>query len=216
MTGVAGPVTARAFLFGDEGDAVATLADVLTSGRVGSAIGGALQPLAQATRATAIRELSRVASGLFDFDITDLLVTGWRKHSILTQAARRTIAAPGSEERIDLATHRISVAHHPYVDLIVDDVRVTTVDFDLQLDFDVKALSAVVRSGKLVEIATGRCDITGTLAIERVNALTRTAQFDLRLLIRLDRGIPLLPSGQPTAAAGGPRAAGAAAVPGLM
>ncbi len=214
MTDVAGPVTARVFLFGDEDDAVASLADALTSGPVGGAVGGALQGLAQATRASAVRELSRVGSRLFDFDLTDLLVAGWRKHSILTQAARRTIAAPGSEERIDLATHRISVTHHPYVDLVVDDVRITTVDFDLQLDFDIKALSAVVRSGKLVEIASGRCDVTGTLAIERVNALTRTARFDLRMLIHLDRGIPLLPSGQPTTPAGGPRAVGTASVPG--
>ncbi len=214
MTDVAVPVTARVFLFGTGNDAVANLADVLTSGEVGGTVGGALQALGQETRASAIRELSRAGAALFDFDLTDLLAAGWCKHSVLRQAARRTIAAPGSEELVDLATHRISVTHHPYVDLVIDDVRITTVDFDLQLDFDIKALSAVIRSGKLVEIASGRCDVTGTLAIERVNALTRTGRFDLRMLIHLERGIPLLPSGQPTTAAGGPRAVGTASVPG--
>ncbi len=198
MTDVAVPVTARVFLFGSGNDAVANLADVLTSGEVGGTVGGALQALGQETRASAIRELSRAGAALFDFDLTDLLAAGWCKHSVLRQAARRTIAAPGSEELVDLATHRISVTHHPYVDLVIDDVRITTVDFDLQLDFDVKALSAVVRFGKLVAIAGGRCDVTGRLAIERVNALTRTGQFDLRLLVHLGRPIPLLPAGQET------------------
>ena len=58
-----------------------------------------------------------MADDLVDLDLGDLLVAGWRRHSRLVEAARRTLAAPGTEEVALLAPDRVTSVHHPHVDL---------------------------------------------------------------------------------------------------
>lgn len=192
MTHMAPPVTARAIVFGDMEDAVAGLARALHSGQGRGTVDPALGGLARATRDAAIREISAAGAGLLELDLSDLLVAGWRKYAALTQAARRTAAVPGSEEIVDLVTHQVSVMSHPNVELLINDIRVTTVTFDLQLEFEVKALTAVIRSGRIVALESGRCDVTGRVAIEGMAVVTRTAELDVRLLVPIGDGIPLL------------------------
>jgi len=63
----------------------------------------------------------------------DLAVAGWRRHAALTAAADRTRVNPGSWEVVDLATHRITSVHRPYVELLLNDVHVATVRFELRV-----------------------------------------------------------------------------------
>jgi hypothetical protein len=190
MTSPYSPVTVRAVLFGQQENAVTALAEGLSSDQVGAA----LREVSQATRAAAVRELSTIGAGLLDLDMGSLLVMGWRKYSALTEAARRTAETPRSEEIVDIVTHRISAACHPKIELLVNEIRVATIDFDLQAEFKVKALTAVIKAGHLVAIDCGHCETTVSLAIEDIAVATRTVEFDLHLLIRIGNGIPLLPT----------------------
>ncbi len=185
------PLTARIFLFGEKQDAVAALTNAMTSGDVGSTVCRQLGNLGQVGQSAAVRELSTVSAGLLELDLSYVLVAGWRKYSVLTAAARRTAETPDSEELVDIASHRVSAVHRPYVDLLVDGIHVTTVNFGLELQFDVKALIVAVRSGKLVALHSGKCNITARLGIEGFNIATREAQFELPLVIHLGNGIPL-------------------------
>lgn len=194
------PLTARIFMFGGKEDAVAALSDAMTSGDLASAMGGALKNVSEGVRNAAVHELSTVSADLLDLDLASVLVAGWCKYSALTAAARRTVAAPGSEELVEIVSHRITAAHHPYVELLVNGVRVTTVDLGLELQFDIKALVAAVRSGKLVALHSGKCDITATLSIENINVATRHGQIELPLAIQLEGGVPLLSEAQHRAA----------------
>ena len=196
MTHTDSPVTARVVVFGEMEDAVARLGDAISSGRAGEALYPALAGMSAATRDAAIREISTIGAGLLDLDLSGLLIAGWRKYTALTQAARRTLAMPGCEEIVDIVTHRISVASHPNVEVLLNEVRVTTVNFDLALEFEVKALTAVIRSGQIVALDSGRCEITARVAIEGLTVASRSAEFDLHLLIRLGNGIPLIPNAQ--------------------
>jgi hypothetical protein len=178
-------VTVRTMLFGQ--GAVAALAEGPSAGQVRAA----LRDLPEATRDAALRELSAVGAGLLDLDLGDLLVMGWRKYSALTEAARRTAEAPGSEEIVDIATHRIGAAYEPKIELLVGAVRVATIDFDLRAEFAVKALTAVVSAGRLTAIESGRSETTVSLAVEGLTVATRTMESDLHLLVRVGDGIPL-------------------------
>lgn len=196
MTSPGSPVTACGVLFGGKDDAARELARAVTPERLGRH--SALGRLSLTTQHTAARELSVVGAEMIDFDLGFLLVSGWRKYSTLLQAARRTAAAPGSEEIVDILTHRIGVASHPSVELLVDEVRVATVRFGLTLDFVIRALAAVVRRGAIVAVTSGRCETTAALAIEGVTVASHTVEHDLRLLVRVGSGIPLLTGGAPT------------------
>ena len=166
MTSLGSALTACDVLFGGVDNAAQALAQAVTPERIGQ--NSALGRLSLATQHTAVRELSVAGTEMIDLDLGTLLVSGWRKYSTLVQAARRTAAAPGSKEVVEILSHRVGVAGHPSVELLVDEVRVATVHFDLTLDFVITALAAVIERGAIVALASGRCETTAALAVEGV------------------------------------------------
>ena len=68
-------------------------------------------------------------------------------------------------------------------------MRVTTVNFELDLEFEIKALVATVRAGHLVSLHSGHCDLSATLSAEAVRLASRRQQFPLPVLVHW----PLLP-----------------------
>ncbi|MGH3974629.1 MAG: hypothetical protein ACRDS9_15065, partial [Pseudonocardiaceae bacterium] len=125
---ITGSLSARVFLLGH--DAGADTAEVLARslrecGVAGSAIQG-LRGLSASALQAVHREVATVTDGLLNLDLGDVLLSGWRKYTDLTKAAERTLASPGSEEVVVLATHRVVSTHHPSVDLIVDGAKVYT------------------------------------------------------------------------------------------
>jgi hypothetical protein len=190
-TTIEAPLTANAVLFGSQ-DAVSSVQDSLRRhGLLGAITAGAAH-LTTETQDALQREVSTTAADLLNLDLVDVLVTAWRKHAALTAAARRTAAAPGSSEVVELATHHVTATLRPYIDLLVDDVRVGRVQLELQLDLTIAGLVAVVRAGCLAMVQSGDCTITATLIVEQQQVATRSAHFDLPLVISIGTGIPLL------------------------
>jgi hypothetical protein len=177
------PLTTSAFLFDDE-DTGRALAQALDQHGVLGSLDNALGLVAQTTREAAGDQVAAVADGVLALDLGDLVVAGWRKQGQLAAAAERTAANPGTSELVELATHRVSSVHHPYVELLINDVRVTTVNFELDLEFEVKALVATVRDGHLVSLHSGDCDLSATLSAEAVRLASRRRHFDLPLVVR--------------------------------
>lgn len=194
MTTATQPITTSVFLFGDE-DAVDALARALDEEGVVGTAGAALTNLTKAGLGAVSDQIATVAHGLLDLDLSDLVTEGWRKFEDLTAAARRSLAAPGSREIVDLASHSIVSKHSPHVDVLVDDVRVATVRFDLSVEFTVKGVVATVRDGCLVSLQSGVCDVSGKLAAEGRQLARREAHYELPWLVKLGDGIPLLRDG---------------------
>jgi hypothetical protein len=188
------PLTARDFLYGTEAraDTANSLGQTLSRHGVARSALRGVRNLSTSALHAVDGEIGTVAQGLIDLDLGDVLVAGWRKYSALTNAAERTLAMPGSEEVVVLATHRVTSTHRPSVDLLVDGAKVNTFDFELKIVFDVVGLVAVVTSGDLVALRGGSCVITATLAIEGAQLGQRQAQGDLALMVQLHPPVPLL------------------------
>jgi hypothetical protein len=184
------PLTVQWFLLGDSGDT--SLGRKLTEQGVARSTLGGMRRLSAAALHTVDHEIGAVASGLLDLDLGDILLAGWRKYSALTDAARRTLAAPASEEVLQLATHRITSVYLPRVDLFVDDQKITTVEFDLTMVFDLTGLAAVVKAGDLIALQSGECLVTATLSLEEVRLAERRGKLDLAQQIRLNPPISLI------------------------
>lgn len=186
---IIGPLSARMFLLGR--DAGADTANVLARslrecGVAGSAIQG-LRGLSVSALQAVHREVATVADGLLNQDLGEVLLSGWRKYADLTKAAERTLASPGSEELVVLATHRVVSTHRPSVDLIVGGAKVHTFVFVLKVEFDLNGVVAVVRRGDLVALQAGECVVTATLTLEGTSLkLSRKGRIDLALVVRLD------------------------------
>lgn len=155
--------TALALLFGQEADSQDAIADRIESADPEN-LDRALEGLPKATREAAVREVAAATAGLLNVNLIDMLVAGWRKHHDLTSAARRTLAEPDSTELVQLATHQVTEAQQPYVSVLVDGHRVATLNLDLSVVFDISAVLAGIRAGRLVALHSGHCDITATLA----------------------------------------------------
>ena len=183
-TAAAQPFTVSAFLFGEDQDTEQALTRALHEQGVLGSMGTTLELVSEAGREAAADQVAVVAHGLLDLDLGDLVVAGWRKQGQLAAAAERTAANPGSSEVVELATHRVSSAHHPFVELLVNDVHVANVTFDLDVEFVVKALVVTVRDAHVVSLHSGACDLMATLAAEGIRLASRRAHFELPLVVR--------------------------------
>jgi hypothetical protein len=188
------PFTVSGFLFGKDQDPEQALAQAIHEHGVLGSMDTTLELVSEAGREAAADQVAVVAHGLLDLDLGELVVAGWRKQGQLAAAAERTATNPGSSEVVELATHRISSAHHPSVELLVNDVHLATVTFDLEVEIVVRALVVTVRDGHVVSIRTGACDVAATLAAEGIRLASRRAHFELPLVVRWP--LRLTPSGR--------------------
>ncbi|HEV7450905.1 MAG TPA: hypothetical protein VGO16_05875 [Pseudonocardiaceae bacterium] len=192
------PLSARVFLLGDDtgADTVEVIARSLSKcGAAQSAMQG-IRGLSALALQAVNHEVAAVVDGLLNLDLGDVLLSGWRKYTELTKAAERTIASPGSEEIVVLATHRVVSTHHPSVDLHIDGVKVHTFVFELKVVFDLNGVAAVVRLGALVALRGGECVVTATLTLEGTSLeLSAKGRIDLALIVPLRWPIPLTRQG---------------------
>jgi hypothetical protein len=131
------PITAAAFFFSGSGSigpidvvssdqaSIRAMADALQQqGALGS-ISAAVKTLSRAGLGAVSNQIATAAYDLLNLglDLGGPLVTGWCQFADLTAAAKRTAAAPGSVEVVDLATHSITWTHNPQIDVLVNDAR---------------------------------------------------------------------------------------------
>lgn len=189
------PISAAVFLFGDGQEGIGALTRALDDEGVLGSLGTVLTRLSGAGLHAVGDQVAAVAHGLLDLDLGDLLSEGWRRFDDLVEAGKRTAAAPGSREVVDLVTHSIVSTHNPHVDVLVDGVRVASLGFDLDVGFTVKGAVATVHGGRLTALHTGACDVLGSVSAQGRQLVTKERQFRLPLLVHLGDGIPLLPGG---------------------
>ncbi|MGB6162536.1 MAG: hypothetical protein WCF33_03920 [Pseudonocardiaceae bacterium] len=152
-------LSARVFLLGDTTDTVEVLARSLDEQGLSSFTIQGLRKLSGSALQAVNHEIATVAHGLLNLDLGEVLMSGWRKYTELAKAAERTLASPGSEEVVALATHRVSSIHHPSVELLVDGAKVYTFVFELTVVFDLTGVAAVIRQGDLEGYSAGRVEV---------------------------------------------------------
>ena len=186
--------TALDLLFGRNADAAAaeTLASEISSPG-GQDLGRALTDLPETTTKAAAQEAGTIMAALLKVDLIGVLVRGWREHRDIVSAARRTLAAPGSTELVNMAAHEVTLDQRPSVSVLVDGQQVASLQLGLSIVFDINALLLGISGGRLVAVRSGRCDITATLAVQGTDLLVRRAHLELPGVIPLRRGIRLLP-----------------------
>ncbi len=186
-------LTALDLLFGPGTDAAETLAGKILIPGGDQNLDRALAHLPEMTRKAAVQEAAIAASALLKVDLIDVLARGWREHRDLVAAARRTLAAPLSTELVSMTTHQITVQQRPSVSVLVDGQKVATLELGLSIVFDVNALLLGISGGRIIAVHSGRCEITGTLAVQGTDLLVKRAHLKLPCVISLRRGIRLLP-----------------------
>jgi hypothetical protein len=200
-------LTVRSFLLGGGSeDDTAKIRQLLSERQIVSRCGGNLTRLTQHGREAAEEQLASVTAGLLDLDLGDLLIYGWRTRERLVKAARQTRQRPGRHEVVQLGTHRITSAHNPTIELLIDGVKVHTFRFQLTVIFDIEVAALIVRDGLLAAVKAGDGTVTCTLTLEipggDVQLVNQQRKISLHLIINTGHGIPLLPAGDGDEAGG--------------
>src|SRR5215469_1430954 len=157
-------LTVRTFLLGGGSeDDTTTIRQLLSEHHLVSSCGGNLMKLTRQGRDAAEEQLASVTAGLLDLDVGDLLIYGWRTRERLVKAARQTRQIPGRQEVVQLGTHRITSAHNPTIELLIDGVKVHTFRFQLTVIFDIEVAALIIQRGQLTGLKAGDGEVTCTL-----------------------------------------------------
>jgi hypothetical protein len=191
--------TVRTFLLGSgPEDDTTRIRQLLSENDVVGRCGGDLMRLTQQGREAAEEQLASVTAGLLDLDLGDLLIYGWRTGERLVKAARQTRQIPGRQEVVQLGTHRITSAHKPTIEVLVDGVKVHTFRFQLTVIFDIGVAALIIRDGLVTALKAGDGAVTCTLALQMPGAdielINQRRKINLHLIINIGHGIPLLPA----------------------
>jgi hypothetical protein len=153
----------------------------------------ALKKLPPMARDAAAREVTTATAELLNINLIDVLLRGWREYADLKSAARRTLAAPGSSELVSLVSHQVRMSQQPSVAVLVNGRQVANLRLGLSLLFELKAVLARVRAGRLIAFVSGSCDVTAALAIDNINIASKQAHLELPGQAALTKPIRLLP-----------------------
>jgi hypothetical protein len=180
------PQTALDVLF--DGTDIAT---ALQASGACDVVRGRLADFTEATRDQAVHEVERISAGFLNLSLADVIIGALVSYVRLQEAARRTAAAPETEELVELISHEVDLDNRPSIELLVDGTQVATVRMLLSLVITIEALTATVREGRLVTVQIGSCDIDATLCIEGVPVASKQAKLQLPARLALDPGITL-------------------------
>ena len=184
-------VSARSFLF-PGADGVGELQRAMNAQGVARMVGVALGAASRGGCDAAALQMAAVVGGLLDLDLDDLLLQGWKTHTALVDAARRTVAAPGSREVVELAAHRVTSQREFHVDVMLERVHVARVHRKLTAEFVVAPLVGVVVDGRLLEVRGGESALTVTLSAEGKQLCQKAGALPLPGRMRLGSGMELL------------------------
>jgi hypothetical protein len=186
-------LTVGALLFGDQHDEEELRNRLHEQGAL-KGLAEALDRVPPGLRDVAVDRIGHVAQRVLDVDVLGVLGLGWQKYERLADAAQRTLRTPGSEEIVDLTTHRITSTHEPQVEVTVDGVAVATVGLRLELSAELHAVQAVVTAGTLIALRTGKADLTADLSCEGVPVAQGRRTIDLGVTLDLGAGLVLATS----------------------
>jgi hypothetical protein len=183
------PWTARSYLFGASGTESITAS--LREGLAHSSI----DRLSKVGRKAVTHQLASMVNEMLDIDLISVLAAAWRTHDKLVDAGKRTAAAPGTDEVVELGTHTITSVHKPAVELVLDGRPAGKVHFELDFTCGVIGAVGTVRGGALISIGLTQLDLEGRLDCEGVELVRKRAKLQLPGRVGLGDGYRLLAPG---------------------
>ncbi len=147
--------------------------------------------------------LPQIAEGILAFlemPIGNVAVSAYLKHRLIEAAIRETARSPGTPQVVQLMEHTIRSKLEPTVDIEVNGVTKTLLRLELAAEISVEAVTAVVQSGQVVDIAPGSATAKLTLSaagVELAKAETQPVELavpkEARIVIDLTaRGEPII------------------------
>ena len=151
----------------------------------------ALDGFAAGVHDAVLAEIRRRADEMLSAPVVDRLVAAWRDYTALVEAARATVAAPGTTKLVDLGDLETTSTNTWTVDIVVW-VPVVSIDFTLTVVFRLHAAVATVCGGRIIRIGDGRCDVRVTFTAMQQQLAEHSEEIDLYDHLSFTPGILLV------------------------
>lgn len=119
--------------------------------------------------------IPRIAE-LLEIKIPTIFLSSWRKSDEIKKLLEESVSSPEEKFEVNLAEHSITSEHKPYIEVIIKNVPVYKIEFDLNLIFTIKGFILKIQNGKINEIVSGICKAKGTLSWEQIKLLEKNIE----------------------------------------
>jgi hypothetical protein len=139
-------------------------------------------------------DLGKALWDLLDLRISDIFVKTWNEAGILKKYLDPEEYQPNAEVSVTLSGHKITSEHHPYLDIVLDGMRLARIILDVNLEFDLDGLVLKIKNGRIREIRTGSCKAKGKVSYKGLLLLQEQSEsLDLPGSLHFEKGIPIAP-----------------------
>ena len=116
------------------------------------------------------------AHDVLNLNVVDALGEAWKKYSEIMKYADREKYGPEEIILAPLAEHTVKSKHHPYVEVLLRDVPVGRVEFDLEFSLTLEGFVLKIQDGMIREIKTGSAKGEANLTLASVSLFKRETQ----------------------------------------
>lgn len=110
----------------------------------------------------------KIADLLNNITIKDIMLRAWNKYHYLDKYLDKSKYAPDETILVPLAEHTIKSKHHPSIEILVNDHIVDEIKLDITVVFKLKGIMLTIKDGKIRQIQTGTCKVSGTVKCEQM------------------------------------------------
>jgi len=117
-----------------------------------------------------------VAAGIADLvrlDLGVILVGGFKKMAELRRYTDRGKYRADETILVELTRHTVTSLHKPSLDIVVNNVEVDKVPFELKLTITLDGALLTIRDGKILALSPGTCKVAGEFECEGYTILKR-------------------------------------------
>lgn len=102
---------------------------------------------------------------MLNLDVLGIFVGAWRQLDEVHQAAIKSLAPPGEEQKVDLAKHKLEAKVRPRLVVSLHGVDLCDLEFEVLLAADVTAAKLLIAHGELTALQPGPVAGSVTLAV---------------------------------------------------
>ena len=168
-------------------------ADIVWAGDCLSTVGRELQGKVPGPFWLSARSaIDQALQSLLAIPMIDILGAGWTKYRALIEYRDRRKHPSEEVALFPLHEHTITSTHKPQIEIYINDRRVGSIDFEIQLVLEIETAILKIQDGKIWEIETGACRGAGILMYGPAVLYERkTSQVQLPKLMSFSKGLSI-------------------------
>jgi hypothetical protein len=115
-----------------------------------------------------------------DIEVSTVLGNAWITLAELQVYLDRGRHPPAKEFLVPLMRHTIASVHKPGVEILLDEMVIDRITFDLEIGLMLDAIVLVIRDGRIVAIRSGYCTLTCSLRFgDALDVSIQSPEFEL-------------------------------------